>query len=70
MTHVYTTSGGPYHFAFLLSSPDSAPLVAYITGWLATAGWWALMATTGSLGGSLLTGRYRRLDWRFGESAG
>ncbi|GAA5912578.1 hypothetical protein JCM8208_002001 [Rhodotorula glutinis] len=58
IVHVFPTSGGPYHFAAILSPPEWAPLVSWICGWLATAGWVALTATTGSLAGALVLGAY------------
>lgn len=58
----------PYHWAFILSAPESAPFVAFLTGWLGCAGWWALMATTGSLAGSLLMGAYSLAHPGFEES--
>ncbi|KAM0755145.1 amino acid transporter [Meredithblackwellia eburnea MCA 4105] len=56
MAHVYPSSGGQYHWSALLSPPDWAPIVSWITGWFCVAGWWALTATAGSLAGSLITG--------------
>lgn len=58
LTHVYTTSGGPYHFTAILAPSDSAPFWSYLTGWFAVAGWWALTGTTGSLAGQLITGAW------------
>ncbi|BGP41196.1 hypothetical protein JCM10450v2_005235 [Rhodotorula kratochvilovae] len=58
IVHVFPTSGGPYHFAAILSPPEWAPLISWIVGWFAWAGWTALTATTGSLAGSLLLGAY------------
>ncbi|GAA6053382.1 hypothetical protein JCM3770_002297 [Rhodotorula araucariae] len=58
IVHVFPTSGGPYHFAAILSPPEWAPLVSWIVGWFAWAGWTALTATTGSLAGSLTLGAY------------
>ncbi|KAG8735797.1 hypothetical protein FRC10_010149 [Ceratobasidium sp. 414] len=54
--HIYPTSGGPYHWSAVLSPPEWAPLISWICGWFAVTGWWALVATAGSLAGSLITG--------------
>jgi len=54
--HIYPTSGGPYHWSAVLSPPGWAPLISWICGWFAVTGWWALVATAGSLAGSLITG--------------
>ncbi|QRW20032.1 choline transport protein [Rhizoctonia solani] len=54
--HIYPTSGGPYHWSAMLAPPDWAPLISWICGWFAVTGWWALVATAGSLAGSLITG--------------
>ncbi|KII95549.1 hypothetical protein PLICRDRAFT_170188 [Plicaturopsis crispa FD-325 SS-3] len=54
--HVYPTSGGQYHWSAILAPADWAPAISWTTGWFAVAGWWALVATTGSLAGQLITG--------------
>ncbi|BFZ60328.1 hypothetical protein YB2330_001364 [Saitoella coloradoensis] len=53
---VYPTSGGVYHFTAMLSTPRWSPVLSWICGWINTAGWWALTATGGALGGQLITG--------------
>ncbi|GJN89992.1 hypothetical protein Rhopal_002981-T1 [Rhodotorula paludigena] len=58
IVHVFPTSGGPYHFAHILSPPEWAPLISWVVGWFAWAGWTALTATTGSLAGELLIGMW------------
>lgn len=35
--HVYCTSGGPYHWSFILAPAHSAPFISYLTGWFACA---------------------------------
>ncbi|GAA5848890.1 hypothetical protein JCM8547_006381 [Rhodosporidiobolus lusitaniae] len=67
--HVYTTSGGPYHWAAILSPPSLAPIISWYTGWLACAGWTTLTATTGSLGASLILGAYALAHDSFEEQA-
>ncbi|KAB5590561.1 Choline transporter [Ceratobasidium theobromae] len=54
--HIYPTSGGPYHWSAMLAPSEWAPLISWVCGWFAVTGWWALVATTGSLAGSLITG--------------
>ncbi|KAF8308093.1 amino acid transporter [Clavulina sp. PMI_390] len=54
--NVYPTSGGQYHWAYVLSPPSWAPLISWINGWFAVAGWWALTASGGSLAGDFITG--------------
>ncbi|GAA5948583.1 hypothetical protein JCM21900_005181 [Sporobolomyces salmonicolor] len=56
--HVFPSSGGPYHWSAILSPPRYANVVSWCCGWFAWAGWTALVATTGSLAGGLLTGMY------------
>ncbi|GAA5917371.1 hypothetical protein JCM6882_006341 [Rhodosporidiobolus microsporus] len=56
--HVFPSSGGPYHWAAILSPPEWSNVISWYTGWLACAGWITLTATTGSLAGSLLLGAY------------
>ncbi|KAK4055851.1 hypothetical protein OIO90_003106 [Microbotryomycetes sp. JL221] len=55
---VYTTNGGPYHWASILSPSKYAPFISFCAGWFASSGWWALFATAPSLAGSLITGAY------------
>ncbi|KAK4701505.1 choline transport protein, partial [Phenoliferia sp. Uapishka_3] len=47
---------GQFHWSAILSPPEYAPVVSWITGWFCVAGWWALTATAGSLAGTLITG--------------
>ncbi|CEQ42615.1 SPOSA6832_04457 [Sporobolomyces salmonicolor] len=56
--HVFPSSGGPYHWSAILSPPRYANVISWCCGWFAWAGWTALVATTGSLAGGLLTGMY------------
>ncbi|GAA5907127.1 uncharacterized protein JCM6883_006148 [Sporobolomyces salmoneus] len=58
LAHVFTTSGGPYHWSAILAPASSANYISWVTGWFAVAGWTALTATTGSLAGELLLGAY------------
>lgn len=38
------------------ANPDSLQAISWICGWFAVSGWIALVATAGSLAGSLITG--------------
>ncbi|GAA5832508.1 hypothetical protein JCM11251_001352 [Rhodosporidiobolus azoricus] len=67
--HVFPSSGGPYHWAAILSPPQWSNIISWYTGWLACAGWITLTATTGSLAGSLLLGAYTLAHPGFEEQA-
>ncbi|SPO23621.1 related to Choline permease [Ustilago trichophora] len=54
--HVFPTTGGQYHWSFLLSPPRYRYTVAYFTGWISVAGWVALTATASSLAGQFIVG--------------
>lgn len=54
--HVYPTTGGQYHWSFLLSPPRFRYAIAYFTGWISCAGWIALTATASSLAGQFIVG--------------
>lgn len=54
--HVYPTTGGQYHLAYLLSPARWQYVIAYFTGWIAVAGWVALTATASSLAGQFIVG--------------
>lgn len=46
--------GGPYHWTFALAPPKHRIGLAYVTGWLNTAGWICLVATASSLGAAFI----------------
>ncbi|EPQ30303.1 uncharacterized protein PFL1_02419 [Pseudozyma flocculosa PF-1] len=52
----YPTTGGQYHWVYLLSPPAYRNGLAYTAGWLSVAGWVALTATASSLAAQLITG--------------
>ncbi|GAC97640.1 amino acid permease [Pseudozyma hubeiensis SY62] len=54
--HVYPTTGGQYHWSFLLSPAKYRYAIAYFTGWISVAGWVALTATASSLAGQFIVG--------------
>lgn len=53
---VYPTSGGQYHWAYLLALASCARSLSWVTGWFATCGWISLAAAAPSLAGQLVTG--------------
>lgn len=55
---VYPTSGGQYHWTYLLAPPSIARSLSWVAGWFSTCGWIALAATASSLAGQLITGAY------------
>lgn len=54
--HVYPTTGGQYHWSFLLSPSKYRYVIAYFTGWISVSGWVALTATASSLAGQFIVG--------------
>lgn len=54
--HVYPTTGGQYHWSFLLAPAKYRYIIAYFTGWISAAGWVALTATASSLAGQFIVG--------------
>ncbi|EST05333.1 Amino acid/polyamine transporter I [Kalmanozyma brasiliensis GHG001] len=54
--HVYPTTGGQYHWSFLLAPARYRYAIAYFTGWISVAGWVALTATASSLAGQFIVG--------------
>ncbi|KAI0977179.1 amino acid transporter [Xylaria arbuscula] len=50
------TSGGQYHWVFMLSPHRSRKFLSYLTGWLALTGWQSLVASTSYLTGTLIQG--------------
>jgi len=52
----YPTAGGQYHWVQVIAWPRWRPVLSYITGWINTGGWIALVATGGLLGSQLILG--------------
>ena len=52
----YPTAGGQYHWVAVIAWPSWRPVLSYITGWINTGGWIALVATGGLLGSQLIVG--------------
>jgi choline transport protein len=52
----YPTAGGQYHWVAMISPKRWVPLLSWITGWINTAGWIALVASAGLLGSTLIIG--------------
>ncbi|CZR69002.1 related to HNM1-Choline permease [Phialocephala subalpina] len=52
----YPTAGGQYHWVAVISWKRWVPLLSWITGWINTSGWIALVASGGLLGSQLIVG--------------
>ncbi|KAI0433806.1 putative GABA permease [Xylaria sp. FL1042] len=50
------TSGGQYHWVFMLSPPKARKFLSYLTGWLALTGWQASVAASAYLTGTQIQG--------------
>lgn len=50
------SSPATLHSLLVSPQPKYAPVISWTAGWFSVAGWWALMGTAGSLGGSIITG--------------
>ncbi|KAJ1018434.1 hypothetical protein NDA18_006588 [Ustilago nuda] len=68
--HVYPTTGGQYHWSFLLAPARYRYAIAYFTGWISVFGWVALTATASSLAGQFIVGiiallhpNYQEKNW-------
>ncbi|RSH85658.1 hypothetical protein EHS25_003798 [Saitozyma podzolica] len=53
--HVYPTTGGQYDWTYFLAPPGSKRSLSFFVGWMASAGWIALVATGSSLGSTFVT---------------
>lgn len=52
----YPTAGGQYHWVAVIAPEKWRPLLSYITGWINTSGWIALIAAGGLLGSQFIFG--------------
>ena len=52
----YPTAGGQYHWVAVISWKKWVPILSWITGWINTSGWIALVASGGLLGSQLILG--------------
>ena len=52
----YPTAGGQYHWVAMISPPRLVAPLSWITGWINTSGWVALVATGGLLGSQIVIG--------------
>ncbi|KAM0668479.1 hypothetical protein ACQRIU_002041 [Beauveria bassiana] len=50
------TSGGQYHWVFMMAPRSCAKFLSYITGWLTVAGWQGTAASGAYLAGSMMQG--------------
>ncbi|TKY85903.1 hypothetical protein EX895_005444 [Sporisorium graminicola] len=56
LCHVYTTVGGQYHWTYAMTNKRYRAPVAYIAGWMGTAGWIALASSVPLYAGSTVMG--------------
>ncbi|KAI1622604.1 amino acid/polyamine transporter I [Exophiala viscosa] len=47
LASAFPSSGGQYHFAFMVSSPKYRAATAFTVGWLSVIAWWFITATAG-----------------------
>lgn len=52
----YPSAGGQYHWVAVISWKRWVPILSWITGWINTSGWIALVASGGLLGSQLILG--------------
>jgi choline transport protein len=52
----YPTAGGQYHWVAVIAWKNWVPSLSWITGWINTFGWIALVCTGGLLGSQLIVG--------------
>lgn len=52
----YPTAGGQYHWVAMISPQRLVAPLSWITGWINTSGWIALVATGGLLGSQIIVG--------------
>ncbi|PSN74538.1 amino acid permease [Corynespora cassiicola Philippines] len=52
----YPTAGGQYHWVAVIAWDEWKPLLSWITGWINTSGWIALVASGGLLGSQVIIG--------------
>ncbi|CAI7587944.1 unnamed protein product [Penicillium bialowiezense] len=56
LASAYPSSGGQYHFCFILSPPGSRRYAAYIVGWITMIAWWIVTCSGISLAAVVLNG--------------
>ncbi|CAG8935032.1 unnamed protein product [Penicillium salamii] len=56
LASAYPSSGGQYHFCFILSPPGSRRYAAYIVGWITMLAWWIVTCSGISLSAVVLNG--------------
>lgn len=54
LASAFPTSGGQYHFAFVLATENTRAATAFVTGWLSVIGWILCTAASAIYAGSLL----------------
>ncbi|PYH75503.1 amino acid transporter [Aspergillus uvarum CBS 121591] len=71
LASAFPSSGGQYHFCYILSSKSTRKYNAYIVGWLSVLAWWSATCSGISLGAIFLQGivsyyipGYEATQWR------
>ncbi|KAJ4296220.1 hypothetical protein N0V90_006265 [Kalmusia sp. IMI 367209] len=49
LASAYPSSGGQYHFCYILAPPKTRRFAAYITGWMSVLAWWLVTCSGVSL---------------------
>ncbi|GAW17731.1 hypothetical protein ANO14919_071970 [Xylariales sp. No.14919] len=52
----FPSTGGQYHFCYILSPPKTKRFAAYIIGWMSTLAWWIVTCSGISLASATLSG--------------
>ncbi|BCS28163.1 uncharacterized protein APUU_61211S [Aspergillus puulaauensis] len=56
LSSAYPSSGGQYHFCYILSPPNTRKYSAYIVGWISILAWWIVTCSGISLAAAVLNG--------------
>lgn len=56
MASAYPTSGGQYHFTYVLAPSNTRIFLSWFTGWISTIGWIADIATGSFFGATIIQG--------------
>ncbi|KAF4470382.1 choline transporter [Fusarium albosuccineum] len=58
----FPSTGGQYHFCYILSPEKSKRFTAYIIGWMSTLAWWIVTCSGVSLAAATLAGMIKFVD--------
>jgi choline transport protein len=56
LASIYPTSGGQYHWTFMLAPPSIAKFLSYLMGWSLVLAWQAIVASASFLTGTIIQG--------------